>query len=116
MNNIVISFFKENQIQYHINKDCFTITYPCFFCGGHATITLKRTYFVCNECGERGSLVHLIKFLEEEPSSIERIQKAEIYDEDRELKELAHLLNKLNDATLANSIKKTVLRLVEKKV
>lgn len=114
MNNVVISFFKENQIQYKINKDRCTCTYPCFFCGGQATITLKRTYFVCNHCHRTGTLVHLIKFIEEQPSlMIEKIQQAEFYDEDKEIKELTKLLGKLGNATLADSIKKKVLRLLE---
>lgn len=115
MNNVVISFFKENKIAYKINNNS-TITYPCFYCGGESTISLVRTYFSCNKCKKTGTLAHLIRFLEENDSSrIKRIQQADIYDEDREIRELINLLNKLDNESLAFAIKEKVYKILERK-
>lgn len=115
MNNVVISFFKENKISYRINDDR-TITYPCFYCKREATITPVRTHFICNGCKKTGTLVHLIKFLKEQDSSIiEEIQYADIYDEKKELKEMTNLLRKLGDDSIALAIKEKVFRILENK-
>lgn len=114
MNNIVVSFFKQYGIPYIINKDKKSIKYICFLCHTEAQISAIRTYWKCNGCGEDGTLVHLIKFLNDTDTEfIEELKNSNIYDEAKEINEINKLLSQLGDTSTVKTIQQKLNRVFE---
>lgn len=115
MNNVVVSFFKHHEIPYSIEKNKKFINFVCFYCQADTRISSIRCKWKCIECGQEGTLIHLIKFLErEDKTSIDTIKRTVIYDEKKEIDKIKKLLSNLGSDPTVIELKEKVLNVLEK--
>ncbi|MGX9134970.1 hypothetical protein ACWV26_11420 [Rummeliibacillus sp. JY-2-4R] len=117
MNNVILSFFKQYNIPYKINRSNNTVIYPCFHCHVETTISIIRTRWHCNNCEHSGTLIHLIKFIKDnELNTIKDIQKIKkIYDEKKEIEDIQKILIKIENSQLAKELQEKVFRVLNKR-
>lgn len=116
MNNIVLSFLKEYNIPYKINRSDNSISYPCFYCYEETNISMIRTKWKCHNCNQNGTLVHLIEFIKGNNfSTIEKIKQVKIYNEKQEIGDIKKLLAKINDEKVALELEERLFKLLERR-
>lgn len=59
--NIILSFFKENKVDYALKYGGEFVLFPCLNCGSTTEICTVTTYWTCDLCNHNGNLIVLIK-------------------------------------------------------
>lgn len=116
MNNVIFSFFKNHNIPYKINRSDNTVIFPCFHCHEETTISIIRTRWHCKNCNHYGSLIHLIKFINNNAlKTIKDIQSIKIYNEKKEIEDIQKMLTKIEDSQVAIAIQEKLFRILDKR-
>lgn len=63
--NVILSFFKENKVDYSLNIVQQIVKFPCLYCGSTVEMCTLTTYWNCDFCNENGNLLILIKYFKE---------------------------------------------------
>lgn len=117
---MALSFFKKLKIDYKFDGGLF-IEFPCFHCGNKLTMEAVTTLWVCSECANKGNIITLHQFLENQPGKQKNIQKQKIYNPRREFTEITNKLRrsatKYEDESFLTLLKKieTLIEFHEKK-
>lgn len=88
---MILSFFKENKIDYIYFYEDQTLTFPCYNCFEEASMCLISTNWKCESCKQTGTLLHIIKHLKEENI----IEKAKIFNPKSELTHVSKVLYRI---------------------
>lgn len=63
--NAILSFFKENKVDYALKKNEQIVMFPCLYCESTVEMCTLTTYWNCDSCNENGNLLILIKYFKE---------------------------------------------------
>jgi DNA-directed RNA polymerase subunit RPC12/RpoP len=87
----VIAFFKENNIDYRFEKSA--IIFPCINCYSETEMDQKTTNWVCNCCGGKGTLKHLIDAAES--NQINNLKNQSVFHPKKAYKDLEKQFQKI---------------------
>ena len=98
---VTLSFFKENSIDYVLDRKRSHLKFNCIYCFSEITLDLFSTYWECTKCSKEGNLKTLIEHLR--TTSVEeqkRIQRNKVYKPTKELKKIKSEIERLADSNL----------------
>ncbi|WP_047986079.1 hypothetical protein [Ornithinibacillus californiensis] len=88
--NAILSFFKEQKVDYIYSSKEQVIIIPCFECLNEVKMCSNTTNWKCSHCNNNGNLLSLIRFL-----SNGHILKAKVYNPKREKKKINNMMQNL---------------------
>lgn len=88
--NVLLSFFKEQKVDYIYNSKEQVIRFPCFNCLNEIEMCTNTTKWKCLSCNNNGNILSLIRFF-----SNGNIVNAKIYNPKREKKKIILMLQNL---------------------
>lgn len=86
----ILSFLKEQKLDYIYNSNEHIIQFPCFECFNEVEMCTNTTNWKCSKCANKGNLLYLIRYF-----SNGHILKAKIYNPKREKKKINLMIQNL---------------------
>lgn len=79
---VSLSFFKSHNIDYHYKKPF--VTFPCPSCCREAKMDVRNTSWHCTDCTDYGTLLTLIKIIEQDGPSKRVLTNLKVYNPNEE--------------------------------